>query len=369
MPDAVRRIYTYCKHMESCLVEMSPLLTPLFQVDVDTQKSMYHPRMIRRVVRISDTDSVIFTTQSIVEWYCGKVCFDQASYEISMFTVWLISQSLEHTFARLSTGFGMIGDDIYKISMKNEFFNPVMLTTHASKHYAGIQAIKEGKRLPKLKDDIKGVNFRGSALCAETNRKAKEFLLWVLETVLDKVELKASETLGRVAQHEKDIYDSLMSGIPTYLKRASIKHEGDYKDAMKSNYAYYHFWNEVWSHRYGPFNIPNKGYEIPLRLKGNILRDPTWLEQLRAHDSMCHDRLVAYLQNPENRKPTRIILPPTVDRIPEIMHPLIDFRSVILTNGGPFYLALQALGLGNVSTKSGNIVSDFYALDGSTLYQ
>jgi len=369
-PEGARTLYSYCKYAEQRVLEMKLLLRTFFSVDADIAKPMYHPRMTRKVVIVSDTDSVVFTTQSMVRWYCGKLSFDRKSYEACAFAVWMVSQTLEHLFARLSVGFGMTGEDVYRISMKNEYLFPIMMRTHASKHYAGVQLIKEGKRLPTPIYDIKGVQFRGSALSADTNKDVEDFLIWVLDRSMTEEGITTTEVLGRVVKHEKKIYDSLMSGEMTFLKGASVKSKEDYADPEKSNYFYYLMWQEVFAPKFGDFAIPNKGFSIPIAGKGQGLFHPEWQQSLLKFDAGLHQRLNTFLERMQKtgKKITQIILPPALDAIPEILRPLIDARGIISANGAPHYLALQALGLGTVNTKMKQVVSDYFDTEGFSLY-
>lgn len=360
IPEKVQQLFTIGRHMESCLGNIQDLLKVFFQVEVDVPKASFHPNMVRKVVIVSDTDSVIFTTQSMVEWYCGRPCFTRQSYEINAFTVWMVSQTLEHVFARLSRGFGMVGDDIHGIRMKNEFLYPVFLRTYAPKHYAGVIHIQEGKRLPTPKKDIKGVGLRGSMLCSKTNSRTEQFLVRFLDRVYNQEDIKAEEVIGEVIAHEKEVYESLMRRETVYLKRASVKNEEDYEDPDKSYYASYAMWTEVFAPALGPFPIPSKGFALPVIGKGYGVRDPLWLERLREFDAPTHDRLLNYMANTK-RKITAIVLPPALSKIPPILLPVLDIRKVVSTNGAPLYMALRSLGLSVANSEKGWIASDYHS--------
>lgn len=355
-------ILAIAKHMEKMLADISDLLSVFFRLDSDIAKLQFHPNMVRRCVLVSDTDSVIFSTQSMVEWYSGKVSYEKSSYEINAFTVYLISRSLEHVFSRLSTGFGMIGDDIKKISMKNEFLYPIMLRTTIKKHYAGIVQIQEGKILPKPAKDIKGVQFRDSKLSAETNKAAEKFLLDLLNEVVAKGEISGREYLHRAYLHERRVYDSLMSGDREFLKTTPVKPASEYKNEnpMATDYFYYDLWQKVFAHRFDPMIIPNKCYSLPLRDGGKILNDPTWLEELKKFDVRMWRNLLDYKDAIGKKAITRILIPPTMVVIPKIFRPLIDVRSVIYTNNKPLFVALESIGFAYIHGKDNFVISDFY---------
>lgn len=361
-PDGVRQLIGVCKHMLNCLDEWRDLFETFFRVDVDLPKVTAQPRMIRRVVLVSDTDSVIFTTKDLVNWYAPDEHFTQNCYDANAFLVFMVSQSLEHIFARLSSGFGMVGDDRKKIAMKNEFFYPVFIRTTAKKHYLGIIAIQEGKILPKLKNDIKGVNFRGSDLPKTTQDASVKYILDTLGIIKDKPTIDASDITGPVVRHEQLIYKSLMAGEKEFLPTTPLKHEHEYKDPLVSDYFYYLFWQEVMADTYGEFVLPNKGSVIPLI--GGAIKSPEYHAMLQEKAPDILIRLKAFMAKYPKKNITRIIMPQTLPAIPDIFRPVMDARSIIFKNGRPFYLLMQSFNLAVNDTKCSYLVSDFYDTSG-----
>lgn len=364
-PDDIRRLYAIGKHMTDRLHGIGDLLECFFKVDVDTQRTMDHPNIVRNCVMLSDTDSVIFTTKTMVEWYNGRVTFKRGGYEINAFTVYMVSRTLEHVFARLSVGFGMVGSDIYEIKMKNEFLYPVMLRTPISKHYLGRITVQEGRILPKPKKDIKGVVFRSSELSAEAAKASEAFVLWSLDTTIERDgEMTGDEILSKVVDFERRVYDSLMAGQKTFIATKAVKNGDDYDDPDKTAYFYYQLWQEVFAPKFGDIQLPNKCPQIPLRNRGKSLRDPEWLTQLAAYDAPTHERLLQYLEKNPDKPITSLILPPSLPSIPEIFRPLVNARKIIYKNGQPFYLVLRSLGIGinyALAPGIGYLVSDFRA--------
>lgn len=365
-PEGARKIVAIGKHMEANLDRIAPLLTVLFRIDADIANLLSHPNMMRRCVIISDTDSVIFSTQSMVEWYSKRVTFTKPSYEINAFTVYLISRTLEHVFARLSSGFGMIGDDIKKIAMKNEFLYPIMMRTPIAKHYAGITTFQEGKLLAKPKKDIKGLQFRSSTLSAATIKAAEDFLVNdILKKVMAEGVLHADELQAKVAGFELDVYKSLAAGERAYLQTISVKPGDEYADPDRTQFFYYEMWEKVFVPRFDSIVLPNKCFKLPLRREGKCLKEPGFLEKLRDFDEGCHDRLIRFMDEIEKNKLSYLLIPPTMTVVPEIFKDLLDFRSIIYTNTHPFYLGMESLGFGycfNPTGKPSTLVSDFFTV-------
>lgn len=358
-PEGVQKLIGIGKYMEGKLSEFSDIWETFLRVDVDVSDAMSHPNMIRKAVIISDTDSVLFSTQSWIEWYTGKISFDRDAYEINAFVVFLVVMTLEQVFARLSTNFGAVGEDVYKISMKNEFMYPLMLRTPLPKQYAGRVAIQEGFVLPKTKNDIKGLSFRSSTMCKETIKAGDDFREWIFDEITKNGSIKASECIQRALAHEKYIINSIEAGDKTFLITKPIRNASEYKDSATSNHYYWELWDKVFKPNFGEFVIPSKGFVLPVLDGGKILKDPVYLERVYAFDKKLHDRLLDFMEN-NPRRITSIYIPMTLKKIPLILRPIIDVRGVVYSNSTPFIVTLRSLGLGYCDSDNKTLLSDIY---------
>lgn len=359
-PNGIRKLIGIGKHMQECLDKTSDIWQTFFRIDVDVSDAMSHPNMIRKTVIISDTDSILFSTQRWIEWYTGKISFERSAYEINAFIVFLVVMTLEQVFARLSTNLGAEGDDIYKISMKNEFMYPLMLRTPLPKQYAGRVSIQEGFVLPKIKNDIKGLSFRSSTMCKQTIAAGNAFRDWIFDEVTANGTIKASDCIQKALDHEKTIIKSLELGEKTFLTTKPIRHSRDaYKDADASIFYYWELWDEVFKPIFGELIIPTKAYELPLLADGKILTEKSYLERVIAFDKNLHDRLLFFIEN-HKRPITAIYMPMTLKKIPLILRPVIDIRHVVFSNSTPFIVTLRSLGIGYTDSKNQTLLSDIY---------
>ena len=356
-PDGVRKMIAIGRHMQERLDHLGRLISTFLRVDCDTPDAMSHPRMIRKTVIISDTDSVIFSTQSWVEWYTGKNSFDRDACVINGFVVFLTIMTLEQVFARLSTNIGAKGRDIHRISMKNEFLYPLMLRTPLPKQYAGRVTIQEGFVLSKPKEDIKGLSFRSSTMCPETVVAGKNFVNWLFDTILKDGTITVSECLEKVLDHELRVIKSLKAGERTFLSTTPIKTE--YKKIEASIYYYWLLWEEVFRPVFGEFIIPNKGFYIPILGEGRALKDPRYLKILQEYDSSLYERLIKFT-NKNTRKITKLVIPMTLKQIPEILRPIIDVRAIVYSNSTPFFVTMRSLGIGYTNSEEQTLLSDIY---------
>lgn len=360
-PEEVKQLIAIGHHMQRQLDGMQDLITTFLRVDCDTADAMQHKNMIRKAVIISDTDSVIFSTQAWVEWYAGGISFAPTAYDINGFVVFLITMTLEHVFARLSTGFGIQGDDIYKIAMKNEFLYPLMLRTPMPKQYAGRIEIQEGFVLPKAKNDIKGLAFRSSTLCQETVIAGTAFVNWIFDEVMTKGTLKAADCIEKVLLHERCVMDSLTAGEHRFLTTVPVKRPEDYKDVAISVHYYWRLWDTVFKPNFGDFIIPSKGYDIPVLGGGAVFKDVAYMTRVREFDKDLYQRLCLFIEQ-NNRAITRLIVPMSVRRIPAILRPIMDVRGIVHDNATPFIVTLRSLGLAYSGTKDQTMLSDIYGL-------
>lgn len=359
-PAGVRKLIAISRHMQACMEKYRSIFSTFIRVDTDIAKLGFQQNMIRKCVIISDTDSVIFSTQSMIEWYTGSATFSDEAYQINAFTVYTLSRSLEHVFARLSCGFGMVGDGIKKIAMKNEFLYPIMIRTAIRKHYAGIVKFQEGKLLAKPKKDIKGLQFRSSTLSSFTNKSVEDFLITTMNKIVDQGTIEAKDVLEPVANFEAKLYNSLMSGEKTFLQTVSIKNAEDYADPSISSYFYYELWQEVFVPVFDGIQLPNKCFKLPLLGKGKVLKSEAFLKSLHDFNPGVHDRLLRFMAKHEKKAITQILFPPTLPFIPDILKQVLDVRSILYSNGSPFYLGLASMGFAYNFGSDSYIVSDFY---------
>lgn len=359
-PDGVRKIISIARHMEQQLQTIESLFVAVLRIDTDISNVQNHNNMIRRCVIVSDTDSVIFSMQSMIEWYSGEIIFKRSSYEINAFVVYLISRSLEHVFARQSCGFGMIGSDTQMITMKNEFLYPIFMRAPIKKTYAGISTIQEGKILATPKKDIKGLQFRSSVLSRETNTVAEEFVTWVLTTAMKDVKISIEDLYKKISAFELRVYNSIIAGEKTFLPTVSVKDKSDYVNSDITGYFYYELWQSVFIPEFDSIQLPNKCFKLPLKDDGRILSDPNFIKTWVETYPEIYDRYQKFRMLWPKKQISYLLLPPTLVRVPELLRSVIDIRTVISNNCQPLYLVLETLGIGLAYAKQDYLVTDFY---------
>lgn len=363
-PDAVVKLLSICRHMDKCLHDIGDLITVFFKLNYNIPGIWKYPNIVRKCVAVSDTDSAIFQTKDIVEWYTPDNLFCQDAYDINAFSVFLLSQSLEHIFGRLATAIGAEGKKRGLIKMKNEFYYPIFIRTTKGKHYLGQILIQEGKILPKPKKDIKGVQFRGSNLPSIVGDRFEQYFDWVCETLTTGDGLiSINDLLSRVVEFELEMHKSLTSGEKKYLPTAQVRVKTEYPEPMKTNYFYYMLWDEVFAPTFGEFVIPNKGYSIPV-VSSNVFTSAAFHAELAKVDPKLSSRLKEFTAKYPQKKINSIILPPTLAEVPEVLRSIMDTRKIIFTCTRSFSLLLNQLRLSFNDVKTKYLIADFVSDSG-----
>ena len=354
-------------HMVECLEEIKDIIEVFLKPDLTFARLQESQRMVRTNTPISDTDSALFSTQNIVEWYTGKASFSKEAFAINAFTVFCVVKSLEHKFARLSSNFGMIEKDIYEISMKNEYFMAGLIRSSEMKTYISLLLFQEGKVLPKPKLDIKGRLFRDSVLSPLSNDKVKVMADMLFKEVLENEKVDFRKYLTFVMEFEQEIMRTLQNGEKTFLKSESIKPANEYAgDPHSTLFFYAYLWNEVFGERYEPITLPNKCYVLPLINGGKkIFENKEWFKLLEEKEPNVHYKLLNFRAKTKELREeiSRLCIPASIPEIPEILKPILDIRKIIYSNCSPIYRILSCMGLDctiNLNNKEYSLISDIY---------
>ena len=361
-PEALRKFIGIENHYIQCIGEIEDIITTFLRPESSLARMSQQSDIVRTNVIISDTDSAIFSTENIVEWYTGNTILNKDSFSINAFCVLAVVKSLEHRFASLSAGFGFIGKEIYGINMKNEYFMAAVLRPPLRKTYLSLNLFQEGKILPKPKLDVKGLTFRSSALAPESIQKVEEMAKELFEETLKKGKISGVKYLEFVQRYEQKIIDSLLSGSREFLKTESIKPASEYKNnPLTTSYFYADLWNKVFVPEFDEIVLPNKCFAIPLLGKGKVLFDPQWRAEFEAWNPKIFARFKEYLESVGDKRGdiTRLVISPHTQEIPTIFRKIMDIRSIVYTNCSPLYLMLNSMGISYNCKKGEILIWDF----------
>lgn len=359
-PEGLKAFIYVCRNFVEKFQTLLHVIRPIFRIETTFSRMTLQNRMARESVPLSDTDSNIFSNQEIVRWKRGKLDFSAESYEMNAITTFLLSQSLEHVFARLSSGFGIAQKDVFRISMKNEFLYPIILVTSLGKHYLAIATMQEGNILPNPRKDIKGVGFRSSQYPKIIRDGFDKFTVDFFAEIEKGEPISAAYVLDHVVNIERDIAKSVSNREPTYLQTVSVKNKHDYADPMSSSYFYYELWTQVFSQDFGDMTIPNKCFKIPLKRDGKIFRDPAYMEYLQKTYPTIYENLAKFLEQYPKRDIGYILVPPSKGQFHPFFVEIMDIRAHIGQVTTAYYHVLNALGVGSIDKRGDALISDFY---------
>ena len=357
-PDLAKKLYCYGKHMQACLDEIQPLFDLFTDHRVCIGYVPEHKQMFRNTVILSDTDSIIFTPQTLVKWYTGNLKMCPATFNMNSLLVYFLSKATASMLFHVSISLGAIGKDTGTMNMKNEFMMPIEIMTSLKKHYASILQIQEGVFYSTPRLDIKGVNLRGSNF----SNPVLNFATWFIRSLIDEVyvhgEINASKYIGYTLMFERAILDSLNAGETKFLTVEPVKNSDEYSDAEGSIYYNYLFWEAVFGEKYGNIAIPTKCFMVPLRNK--VLDHPQYTYFLETNFPDIAVKLKQWLT-----KNTKVVgrtpINPLTDLIPEELRVVMDKYKVITMNAKPLYLMLNSFGITNGSSKKKSwLFSDQY---------
>lgn len=318
------------------------------------------PSSVRRTAVVSDTDSTIFTVQDWAIWFRGKLDFTETSNDIASIIVYFSSQLVKHYLAVVSGNMGVVNEKIHNISMKNEYMFPVFALTPRAKHYYAYMSAREGNVYKEMELEIKGVSLKNSKVPDEVMSGANELICDVMDTVLRGEEIDLQQILKDVADRERGIRDSIMSGETRYLTTAQVKAPEFYTKPESSPYGYYLLWEEVFAPKYGPSDKPPFfaiKASVSATNKTNLM---AWIDGIEDKD--LAERLRDWARRNEKTSMTTIMLPANIvmsSGVPPEIREVIDVRKIIYNTMEAYYLVLESLGYYiNVDDRISNLISD-----------
>jgi hypothetical protein len=343
------------------LDRFSLLINSFWCTDSPPPSVAYFLQSIRKSVIVSDTDSTIFTVQDWVKWYNdGKLDFDDISTSVGAVMVYLTSQTTVHLLAQLTGSMGVVPEHIPKLSMKNEFYFPVLSLTTKAKHYFSYISAEEGNMYDKLKPEYKGVSLKNSKIPKHIMDRFNTFTENIMDKVMRCEILSLRELLEEVVAIEEEITNSLVTGKTEYLQLAMVKDKGSYKNPESSPYIHYEMWNYVFGPKYGNAPLPPyAGVKLSLDVP-NSTAIKVWLSKIE--DLEIRHRMEKWLEQQKKKDYKVAILPLEVVSqigVPKELLQAKDIRKVCATLLEPYILVLESMGIFMKNQYNSKLPSDF----------
>lgn len=361
-PMAYGIVGATAKKCMEVLEKYETLITSLWRNDLLPCSIAKIPSIVRKAVITSDTDSTIFTNQFWTHWISDGNDFSDRAYEVGYTTTFLTSQLVKHKLALMSTNIGAIKEHVHKISMKNEFYFPTFGLTPVAKHYFAYRSAQEGNVFKNLVPEIKGVHLRNSSAPVEITIKLREYMEYLMLSLMSKGGLNVDEALSPVYEVERDVVNDIRQGGYKYMKSVQVKDPRSYVKAEEApNYKQYLFWEEIFAPKYGSVPPPPYGgISVSVDLS-NTTKFTRWLSNMQ--DQELANRIRAWALRNGKRTITTIIVPtPILDvmDMPVEILDAIDSRKLIKTISNPFYLVLESLGIYMMNKNNTRLVYDIF---------
>ena len=357
--DEIRNmINNYYVELKNKFANIQDLFDTFVLIPFSIPKIMHHYKMLRKSTILSDTDSIIFTLINLIKWYTGDIKVNSISMKVNALFIYIITKVIEHMFAYISSMMNIDERNIRKILMKNEFFYPVFVRCHMSKHYFGYNTMQEGNIIDPPKVDIKGKNFIGSDLPSITLKFVHDTIIYILDTILKDYKLEFTKLVERIVNYEERILKSLKEGNTEFIMQKGVKEKEEYKNPLISHYFLYMLYEEVFQEKYEKIHLPQKCKFIPIYpISVKNITEIGYMEKI---DKKIYDKFVSFLEKYPKKTITSICIPVGI-KIPPEIQPIVDYRSVIYRNCFPIYLLYKSFGICTIGNNDKKILFiDFY---------
>ncbi len=293
--DLQMEIAWSCRTISRAITKYKSLIDAFLVVRTLPCTTAHINHMARESVVLSDTDSTMFSVDDWVIWYFGKLRFDDFAFAIAGSIMFVSTQLIAHGMAMLSANMNVARDKLFVLSMKPEFVFPVFAQTPVAKHYFCSVSVKEGGVYEHNEYETKGVHLKSSATPVEIMNSSQDRMKYLLDLIEAGGEIDHDEEINRVADIERTISKSIMSGEATYLKKMFIKTPQSYaKPPEESPFRYHVLWNEVFAPSYASVEEPPYVVlKLPM-MTDTKTKMQTWIDGFQ--DKALAGRYIRYLQ-------------------------------------------------------------------------
>lgn len=320
------------------------------------------PTIIRRVALTSDTDSTIYTVQEWMQWYSGKISFEEETVNVGHVISFLSSTTITHLLAKMSANIGVVKEQLHQYAMKSEYYFPVFVLTSRAKTYFAYIGAQEGETFSEYDIETKGVVLKGSNSPKFIRDATKRMIKDILDTVRNDKELDINRYLKEVADIERSIFKALRAGDTTFFKRTEIKNADGYKlGPDRSPYFHYLLWEEVFASKYGSAPPPPySAIKVNLNIKSKT-DFKAYIDSL--DDPAIGVRLVEFLNKYGKTMPSAINIPMeivTSSGIPDEIIAGISMRKIVSNLVEPLMVLLESCSYFIIDGSQLRLVSDYY---------
>lgn len=311
--------------------------------------------IVRESVLTSDTDSMIYSVDLIIDDYASDV---ESGLKFNGVLTYFIRSIAVDQHARLSRNMNVAKKYLHRLNMKNEYLFGSYVTTSMSKHYFALQLMVEGVLNEHPDLELKGVHLRGVKIAAKVREFTTRLMRNILDALYGRQQLDAPTLLNEVGNIERSLIEDIEGGGWMWLTKNGIKDEASYSTPESSIYFYHEMWEQVFAEKYGAAPVlPYKAYKVNLALS-NKTKMKKFFEEHRGNHVVS--KLEAFTSTRD--KITSAYIPvdmiTAMGGIPKEIMPIVDTRLLIQQNLKSVYAILETLGLFVMNSKCTRLVSD-----------
>ena len=348
----------YLEQRREVFIEYSLLVKAFLASPIMPASIHSLPTIIRKCVVGSDTDSSIYSTQKQVVWFTGKNDFSLKAIQVGAISSYIASQHIVHVLASLSGQMNTGEEQLFRLSMKPEFFSYAMANVSIAKHYFMNTAACEGSVYKEAEMDAKGVNLKSSKLPSQIRAEIEKFQWYLLSLPAKEKKVSPMEPVAIIAMIEHKITERLLEGDIAYFKTEQIKTPETYASPTDTKTVSCNLWNKVFAPDHGLIE----------QLPADCLKVNTYMSKMALVKEWAStlgptkERLIMDFTTEWGRTNINQILVPLDNiengRIPKEILSAMDLRKMLYSLVQPFYIMSTSTQLNIANSKLTHLWSD-----------
>lgn len=347
-----------CMNIDKVIDDHRDFIDAFFLSDNVPCTTAHIPNMIRRSVVLSDTDSTMFSVDEYVNWYFGKLIFNEEAFAVAASIMFIVTQCIAHMLAIFSANMNVRPEKLHTLAMKPEFTFPVFAQTSVAKHYYTLINVREGNVFKAPSLEIKGVHLKNSALPKEIKKGLEDKMKDILDNVYSGNMVSIKDEIKFVIDKENYIKEALLNNNIEFFKRSKIKLPEAYtKSQEESPYVHHQLWIDVFEPKYGAIERPPYGViKIPTLLI-NRTAVKSWIESIE--DKELSKRLAEWFKKKKKNDLPTMYLPILYVQsfgIPREIKDIMNIDKIVLELTTGNRMILESLGY---FPKSGWLLSEY----------
>lgn len=362
-PELELQLARIVQSMTKRFTSMRDIIFALWSTPVGPHSLASYPDAVRRAIPAGDTDSAFVTVAYWVNLMHGDFKFTDEEWGTAGLIGYMATSATTHQLLQAAANLGAKDQAITIIDAKNEYGFLVFMPTQASKHYCAAKAIEEGNVLPKYVLESKGVTLISEDAPREIVDGAIDMQNFIINELASGRKIKLIDLCTSVADTERRIIRSILSGEGHYFKNNRVNHSTAYKTGEdNATFRLHKFWNETYGKHHGMvLEPPYVAKVVPVDL-GSAAKVKDWLSDF--DDQTLATTIYTYMENNNMLSGMGTIRIPdsfmAAKLIPTEIAAKASVRSIVQKLMSRYYLLLEIFGQYSFEQSESMLLSDVY---------